>query len=86
MDLSEVLTVSMVREMCRSGEARRLRKARRLSLAEVAAPVGTSVAVLARWEVGTSRPRADFALRYGRVLAELAALDHLPDEASAEGA
>jgi len=65
--------------MCRTGEARRLRESRGLSLAEVAKPARTSVTVLARWEVGTSRPRAEAALRYGRVLAKLAALDRGPD-------
>jgi DNA-binding transcriptional regulator YiaG len=61
--------------MCANGEARLIRKTAGLSLGEVAAAIGSSSAVVARWETGKARPRKDAALRYGEFLAELASLE-----------
>jgi len=72
MEVSEAATISLVREWCRSGDARRIRQARRLSLAEVAATIGTSGTQLARWERGEVAPRkTETILRYAELLAEL---------------
>ena len=65
-----------------SGEARALRVAADLSLAEVADAVGRDKATISRWEHGKVRPRGDAAVRYGRLLAQLAASED-PVEVSA---
>jgi DNA-binding transcriptional regulator YiaG len=64
----DLLTLVRVRELARSGEARKLREAADLSLREVAAAVGTSPASLSRWELGQRRPHGPAAVRYGAIL------------------
>ena len=71
-NLSEL---TWVRDACRTGEARSLRKERRLSLAEVADPVGVSISALARWERGNRKPQGAAALRYARILRSLQRTD-----------
>jgi DNA-binding XRE family transcriptional regulator len=77
----EILTLSLVRMLCASGEARRRRLEAGLSLADEGAAIGVAPAVLARWEVGKVRPRRDAALRLGAFLVELQRLDEPPDGA-----
>jgi DNA-binding transcriptional regulator YiaG len=61
-----------VREAARSGEARRLRLSAGLSLGEVAREIRVAVPTVLRWETGERRPRGKAALRYGRLLEQLA--------------
>jgi DNA-binding transcriptional regulator YiaG len=62
--------LALVRRLCECGEARQIRLEHGLSLADMAAAIGTSPASLSRWELGT-KPNTDAALRYGAVLARL---------------
>jgi DNA-binding transcriptional regulator YiaG len=68
MTAEQLLEIRRVREQARTGEARELRLAAELSLAEVAGAVGTSAATISRWERGARRPHGGAALRYGRLL------------------
>lgn len=54
-----------------SGEARKLRHAARVTLAELAADIGVSETSVSRWESGTRLPRGAVATRYGQVLDRL---------------
>jgi DNA-binding transcriptional regulator YiaG len=74
VEVAEAVSLSVVRTWCASGEARRIRQRRGLSLGDVAAVIGSSPAVVARWETGAARPRRDAALRYSSLLTELDAL------------
>jgi len=60
--------ISAVRVLAANGEARAKRQELRLSLKEVAAVVGSSPSTVHRWEVGQSKPRATFALRWAKAL------------------
>jgi DNA-binding transcriptional regulator YiaG len=66
----ELLT--RVRELAASGEARRLRKAARLSQPEVAAACGTTPSAVSRWERGRRTPRGAAARRYAAIIVGLA--------------
>jgi len=55
-----------------SGSARRIRQAAGLSQAEVAAVLGVAQTTVASWETGRRVPRGPAAVRYGRLLEELA--------------
>ena len=79
-DYSSTATLSLVREMCASGQARQLRQAKGLSLREVGDAIGTSAAIVARWETGKTRPRKDAALRLAALYSELiAATEEAPE-------
>jgi transcriptional regulator with XRE-family HTH domain len=75
VNVREATTISLVRQLCRSGEARRIREAHRLSRAETAAVIGTSATQLSRWESGVEPRRLDTILRYAELLRELEELD-----------
>lgn len=64
-------SLASVRSLIRSGAARAIRQANRLSLAEVARDVGVTPTAVCRWEHGKRYPRGASALRYGRLLNEL---------------
>lgn len=68
---TDLLRLADVREAAESGEARRLRLAASLSLAEVARALGVSVPTVSRWETGERRPRGKAAIRYARLLEAL---------------
>lgn len=77
--LSRVLTLAIVRDMCRSGSARALREQHSLSLGEVAAAIGATPGAISRWETGDTRPRNTGAFAaYSELLGELVALDTEP--------
>jgi DNA-binding transcriptional regulator YiaG len=58
-----------VRRLCASGEARAIRQAADVSLAEVASDIPTSATTVLRWE--QRAPRGRLALRYLAVLRRL---------------
>lgn len=60
--------VSSMRDDARTGRARERREAAQLSLREVARALKTSPSTLHRWETGASRPPAEAALRWARLL------------------
>ena len=59
------------RHLAASGEGRRLREAAGVSLGELAAVVGTSGVVLARWESGDLEPEGHAAQDWARVVRRL---------------
>ncbi len=61
-----------VRRMAETGLARRIREDAGVSLAELALDVGVHKTNVHRWETGSRRPRGEPAIRYLRVLEELA--------------
>lgn len=69
--LREVERLAKVRAACASGEARRIRQAARLSLADVAGAIGVDLTAISRWERGERSPRGAAALRYGELLDRL---------------
>lgn len=68
---NQVLALSRARSVARTGEARRIREAAQLSLAEVAAAIGVDTSTVHRWETGDRRPRGDAAVRFIELLDEL---------------
>jgi len=78
----DVISLTVVRELCANGEARALRQRHRLSLGELAAAIGSTPASVAAWESGRKRPRASAAFTaYTHILGELLALgEHANDE------
>lgn len=66
--ISDVVRLLRVRELARSGEARRLRLDAGLSLAEMGAPCGVDQATVWRWETGRRRPKGAPALTYEEIL------------------
>lgn len=69
--IESVVGLSRVRELVRSGEARRIRIDARLSLGEIAASVGITAACISRWESLDRTPRGEAALRYLDLLERL---------------
>jgi DNA-binding transcriptional regulator YiaG len=61
------------RALIASGEARRIRRAARLSLADVAAAIPADLSAVGRWERGQRVPRGTAALRYADLIARLRA-------------
>lgn len=68
------LEVIRVREMCRSGEARRIREATGLSLEDCSPDLPVCATTLSRWERGVRMPRRAHAIAYGVFLDRLSAL------------
>jgi transcriptional regulator with XRE-family HTH domain len=68
----QVLALSATRRAAQSGQARRIRIAAGLSLADLAAALGVSRAALSRWETGHRIPRGEAAQRYAGLLDALA--------------
>ena len=66
------LALARVRDLCVSGAARQIRTQAALSLREVAGYLNVSIATLSEWELGTQRPTGDRAIRYGKLLSDLA--------------
>ena len=71
MNTEEAHLASSARALAESGAARSIRIAARLSLAEMASLVQIAPSTLSRYERSQRSPRAEQAVRYGRVLAEL---------------
>ena len=69
------VVLAQVRDKIRSGEARSLRLAAPLSLAEAAADVGVTPGAIHAYENGQYLPRGEHALRYARLLCDLKRLE-----------
>ena len=69
----EVLLLAEVRARCASGEARKLRIDADLTFREVGEHCGVTGDTVRGWELARCAPRGTPALRYARLLAELAA-------------
>lgn len=73
----QLLDLVSARALAKSGEARHIRTAAGLSLADVGGAISVSAATIQRWENGLRKPYGEAALRYGALLAALR--DHLID-------
>jgi DNA-binding transcriptional regulator YiaG len=65
---TDVERLARVRRMCAGGEARQVRTAARVSLAELGRAVGVDWGTVRHWETGERMPREAAALRYLAVL------------------
>jgi len=72
--IESTITLALLRRSAANGTARRLREANALSLADVAAAVGTSKGSISKYERGLQAPRGERAHRYAVLLMELAEL------------
>ncbi len=70
--ISEVKELLEARDAARTGRARRLREASGLSQVEVARLVGVRPSTINRWEAQERVPHGDVAIRWVRVLHDLA--------------
>jgi len=70
----QLAELTQMRQMVRSGRARNIRVAARLTLAEVAQEVGVHPSTVHYWEVHGRIPRGEPATRYARLLADLEAM------------
>jgi transcriptional regulator with XRE-family HTH domain len=71
MITADLPRVARVRDLARSGGARRIREDSRIGLREMAEVIGVSATTLLRWEAGLVMPRAEHALLWADALAEL---------------
>jgi DNA-binding transcriptional regulator YiaG len=67
-ETEEALAIARARLWLRSGRARQIRERARLSQADAARAVGTSMWQVSRWESGKGTPRRDTALRLAVLL------------------
>ncbi len=75
MTNEELVSLTKVRRLASTGEAKALRLGAELSLREVAAAVGISHSNLWRWEAGQRSPRGQAALAWGLLLAQLGSIE-----------
>lgn len=71
MNGPDLLLLADIREAVRSGEARRVRQAARISRSEVAAVCGVDQSTVARWENDQRSPRGAAGLKYAQIVAQL---------------
>lgn len=71
MSTRQLMRIAEVRRRLKSGEARELRMAARMTLSEAAKVAGISTASAWRYENGERSPRAAQALAYARLLERL---------------
>ena len=64
----DLVELSKVRSLAKSGTARAIRRSAGVSAGEVAEAVGVSSSTVLRWEDGERAPRGEAALRYGAIL------------------
>jgi transcriptional regulator with XRE-family HTH domain len=87
-DLDVIDLLRRSREDMRSGRYRRIRMASGLSRREVADQLGVGFSAVAHWETALRCPQNETALRYARLMEELARRlfeeekQHHPDSAS----
>jgi DNA-binding transcriptional regulator YiaG len=67
----DLVTLSRLRGLVKSGTARAVRAAAGLSIAEMARAAQVSTRSIQRWERGQTTPHGDAAVRYGRLLDQL---------------
>lgn len=70
-DSTQLIDLLAARRFASTGEAHEIRTACGLSLADVAAAIGSTPATVSRWERQESVPYGPPARRYARLLAEL---------------
>jgi DNA-binding transcriptional regulator YiaG len=68
MRTEPILLLADARRLTASGEARRIRQAADLAIADVARTVGVDRATVSRWESGHRKPSGPAAARYARLL------------------
>ena len=64
--------LALARALSASRHGREIRMAARLTLDDVAQSVGADPASVLRWETGAVRPRREAAVRWARLMRELA--------------
>jgi transcriptional regulator with XRE-family HTH domain len=72
MNLSDLLLIAEARERAANGEARQLRTAAGLTQLQVGEACGVTGTAVAHWEACARTPRGRPALRWARLLSELA--------------
>jgi transcriptional regulator with XRE-family HTH domain len=65
---ADLVALSRVRRLTKSGAARTIRLSAGLSLAELGARAGVGPSTVFRWERGQRSPHGEAALRYGATL------------------
>lgn len=68
MTTESVVSLSKVRALAASGEAKAIRIQHRISLAEIAETCGVDQSTVWQWENGGRKPRGAAALRYADLL------------------
>lgn len=81
MNLSELLLIAQARDRVATGEARQLRTAAGLTQRQVGDHCGVTSTAISHWEAGFRVPRGRPALRWARLLSELATRTDSADEA-----
>lgn len=85
-EMNRATLISLVRHLTRDGSARRIREQASLSLGDVGRALGNvQASTVMRWERGEHLPRGDTAMKYGELLAALAALDEPRDTCGEDG-
>ena len=72
LSVEELLLLTEARHLAASGRARHIREAAGVSQGELGAAVGATVAGISKWENGQRRPTGACAIRYARLIRELA--------------
>jgi DNA-binding transcriptional regulator YiaG len=73
MNTRDVVELAEVRQLARSGAAKRIRLNANLAVTDVARAVGVAPSTTWRWEEGQRTPTGAAALRWKRLLDRLAA-------------
>ncbi len=68
---ADLALIAVVRADLKSGAARSARQSAGISQAEFAATLGVSRQAVCQWEAGHSKPSAEHALAYGKLLRQL---------------
>lgn len=71
MNTQQLVSLTSARTLARSGRARDIRRAAKLSLSEVAGACGVSVATIHRWENGDRIPHGPPALSWAELMRAL---------------
>ena len=72
MKPEDLVVLTRTRALTESGLARSIRLGAGLSLTEVAQAVGVSISTVHRWENAERKPTREQAVRYGRLLMDVA--------------
>lgn len=70
----DLALIAWARKAAEDGQARAIRERAGLTQLELAEVIGTTEASVSRWESAARLPRGELGLRYGQLLAELAAI------------
>jgi DNA-binding transcriptional regulator YiaG len=71
VDASDLVRLSRLREQLRSGDAKRIRQAAKVSQSEMDDALGLPPSTVAYWERGNRMPRGERALAYAALLDRL---------------